>query len=54
MPTYVYQCRACNATFEITQSLADHDAATPNCPECGSAEVGQTPAPFIAKTAKKS
>jgi putative FmdB family regulatory protein len=32
MPTYSYQCRACEHAFEIVQSFSDDSLTT--CPEC--------------------
>ncbi|MFM8843579.1 MAG: FmdB family zinc ribbon protein [Actinomycetota bacterium] len=33
MPTYQYQCNACEHAFEVVQSFTD--AAISACPECG-------------------
>jgi len=33
MPTYDYQCDACNHTFELFQSFSD--SVKRKCPECG-------------------
>lgn len=33
MPTYAYQCRTCEHTFEVQQSFSD--AAIDKCPKCG-------------------
>ncbi|MFM7491494.1 MAG: FmdB family zinc ribbon protein [Actinomycetota bacterium] len=33
MPTYQYQCNACEYAFEVVQSFTD--AAISVCPECG-------------------
>ncbi|MFN6291462.1 MAG: FmdB family zinc ribbon protein [Candidatus Nanopelagicaceae bacterium] len=33
MPTYQYQCNACDHAFEVVQSFTD--AAISVCPECG-------------------
>ena len=32
MPTYGYECKSCNHTFDVFQSYSD--AALKNCPEC--------------------
>lgn len=32
MPTYDYRCTACDAAFEIQQSIS---APEPECPDCG-------------------
>ncbi|MBI4540960.1 MAG: zinc ribbon domain-containing protein [Gemmatimonadetes bacterium] len=40
MPTYAHRCLVCDGSFEIRQSIADHDGQTaPPCPHCGSAQV---------------
>jgi putative FmdB family regulatory protein len=33
VPTYQYQCNACDHAFEVVQSFTD--AAITTCPECG-------------------
>lgn len=35
MPTYDYECKHCNHTFEYFQSMSDEPLAI--CPECGGA-----------------
>lgn len=35
MPTYEYECRVCNHTFEKFQPMSDEPAKV--CPECGGA-----------------
>ncbi len=37
MPTYDYQCDACDAVFEAFQSI--HDDALKNCPYCQQAKL---------------
>ncbi len=54
MPTYVYRCSQCEATFERVESMSEHAVAKPHCPECGSIQVVWVPAPFVAITGKKS
>jgi putative FmdB family regulatory protein len=34
MPTYEYECSACDKTFDVFQSMSD--AALETCPTCGS------------------
>lgn len=33
MPTYEYECRACNHAFELFQAMSDEPVKV--CPECG-------------------
>ncbi len=33
MPTYEYECRACNHSFELFQAMSDEPVKV--CPECG-------------------
>lgn len=37
MPTYDYQCFACDHTFELVQKITDDSITT--CPECEKEEV---------------
>jgi len=53
MPTYRYRCEKCGQVFEHVEHLAEHDGAH-RCPKCGSSTVRHQPAPFVAKTSKKS
>ncbi len=54
MPTYEYRCEKCQATFERTESVAEHEAAKPRCPKCGSKKVSRVPGRFYVITSKKS
>lgn len=54
MPTYVYRCEQCGATFEEQQTIAAHATAHPICPKCGQKRVRGVVSMFYAKTAKKS
>lgn len=54
MPTYRYRCEDCGETFERTETIAEHQAAKPNCPKCDGQKVVQVPTPFTAVTGKKS
>jgi putative FmdB family regulatory protein len=36
MPLYEYECKSCNAVFELLRSRGDRDAEA-KCPSCGSA-----------------
>jgi putative FmdB family regulatory protein len=54
MPTYVYRCDQCQETFERVETMSEHGASKPRCPKCGGDQVVNMPAPFTAKTTKKS
>ena len=54
MPTYVYRCEQCQATFEQVETMSEHGTSRPRCPQCGGDRIARVPAPFTAKTAKKS
>ena len=54
MPTYEYQCEACQHRFSAVQTISEHEREQPECPECGSARVTQLMSAFIAKTSRKS
>ena len=54
MPTYVYRCEQCKDTFERIETISEHGATTPPCPQCGSDKVAGVPSPFVAMTGKKS
>jgi putative FmdB family regulatory protein len=54
MPTYVYRCEKCEATFEQVETMSEHGKSKPRCPKCGGKRIVSVPAPFIAKTTKKS
>jgi putative FmdB family regulatory protein len=54
MPTYVYRCDQCQETFERVETMSEHGASKPRCPNCGGDQVVTVPAPFTAKTTKKS
>ena len=32
MPTYQYRCEKCGKTFECTETMSEHEAAKPQCP----------------------
>lgn len=54
MPTYQYRCQDCGETFEHAEHVAEHATVQLKCPKCGSEKVAHAPAPFVAKTSKKS
>ena len=34
MPTYPYRCEKCGKTFGRTETMSEHEAAKPQCPNC--------------------
>jgi putative FmdB family regulatory protein len=54
MPTYQYRCQDCGENFEHAEHIAEHATVQLKCPKCGSEKVAHAPAPFVAKTTKKS
>lgn len=54
MPTYEYRCAECGKTFIQDSSIAEHEAARPACPKCGSRNVAQSFSAVYVKTSKKS
>lgn len=45
--TYDYQCKGCNAKFEVEASFEEKAAGLkPECPECGSARTMQLFSPL--------
>jgi putative FmdB family regulatory protein len=55
MPLYEFRCDKCGQTFEMQQSLAEHEHTRPQCPKCHSAErVEPRLSQFNAVTSRKS
>ena len=54
MPIYEYHCRDCQKTFELAQSVADHETAAVHCPHCNSSNVDRLVSHVNAVTSKKS
>ena len=54
MPTYQYRCESCGEKFEHAEHVAEHSTVQLKCPKCGSEKVQHAPAPFVAKTSRKS
>jgi putative FmdB family regulatory protein len=53
MPTYRYRCEKCGEVFERVERPVEREAPH-RCPKCGSEAVQPVPAPFMAKTSRKS
>ena len=54
MPTYQYRCEKCGKRFERTETISEHVAVKPQCPECGSKKVTFVPGRVFVVTSKKS
>jgi putative FmdB family regulatory protein len=54
MPTYEYECQACNKKFTVIQSISEHEKTKASCPKCKSAKVKQRISLFTTKTSRKS
>jgi putative FmdB family regulatory protein len=55
MPLYEFYCDNCGQTFEVRQSLAEHERSKPECPRCHSASrVEPQLSHFNAVTSRKS
>jgi putative FmdB family regulatory protein len=47
-------CETCGETFEQRETVAEHEAAKPKCPKCGSDKVERAVSTFYAQTSRKS
>ena len=54
MSTYEYQCIDCKHVFTVSMRISEHATRKVQCPQCKSTKVRWHPAPFFAKTTKKS
>lgn len=55
MPRYEYRCEACDETFEVEQSISEHEReGDPTCPECGSRRTRQQMSEFFPDTSDKT
>lgn len=54
MPTYQYRCDKCGKAFERTETMSEHEAAKPQCPNCRSKKVSAVPGRVYVVTSKKS
>ncbi len=55
MPLYEFRCDRCGASFEVRQSIAEHEQRKPACPKCHSTErVEAMLSSFNAVTSRKS
>jgi len=54
MPTYEFQCTACQKEFTVTLTVKEREATKPACPACGSKELEPLMTGFFSKTSRKS
>lgn len=54
MPIYEYRCRDCQKTFEMVQTVAQHEADSARCPDCNGTNVDRVMSQVYAVTSKKS
>jgi putative FmdB family regulatory protein len=54
MPIYEFQCRDCHRTFEIVQSVSEHESSAARCPDCKGTNVERVMSTVYAVTSKKS
>jgi len=54
MPTYEYECQACNRKFTLIQSISEHGKTKVTCPKCKSSKVKRRISGFTTKTSRKS
>jgi putative FmdB family regulatory protein len=54
MPIYEFQCHDCQKTFEVTQSVSEHEKGPVRCPQCSGTNVERTFSHVYAVTSKKS
>ena len=54
MPNYAFLCRACEESFEVRESVKEHDRHREKCPKCGSDKIRQRFGSVYVKTSKKS
>ncbi len=53
MPLYEYECKTCESSFEVLQSINEVDTELA-CPECDSFETAKVFAPFASLGTDKS
>lgn len=55
MAFYEYECHDCGHDFTVEESFEEHDQhQAPECPKCGSHDVGQLLSEVHVKTSKKT
>ncbi len=54
MSTYEYKCRDCGHSFEINETIHEHEKHKPQCPKCQCKKVEQLISSFFAQTGSKT
>jgi putative FmdB family regulatory protein len=54
MPSYEYQCQACNRKVTLRLSVTQHEKGRHVCPRCGSKKLTQLISSFLTQTARKT
>jgi len=58
MPTYEFHCNECDATFDVEESVSEHDRDLSEhrtlCPDCGAGDVSPQVSAFEVRTSRKS
>jgi putative FmdB family regulatory protein len=54
MPIYEFKCKKCGHTFNLMESVTEHDKHREICPQCASVKIQSIISAVNVKTAKKS
>jgi putative FmdB family regulatory protein len=54
MPVYEFRCHDCQKTFEVVQSVAEHEKGSARCPDCKGTNLERVMSQVYAVTSKKS
>lgn len=54
MPVYEYRCKKCGKSFELIETVSEHDPAKVRCPDCKSKSVERLWSQVFTVTSKKS
>jgi len=54
MPVYEYDCCKCGKSFELFETVSQHDPSRVRCPHCKSKEVERRWSQIFTITSKKS
>lgn len=58
MPTYEFHCNECDSTFDVEESISEHERDVSEhrttCPGCGAADVSPQVTAFEVRTSRKS
>jgi putative FmdB family regulatory protein len=54
MPIYEFECKQCSHSFDLAESVTEHDKHAEKCPKCGSGEIARVISSVSVKTSRKS